>query len=62
LISSGATSLQNLAGGSGAAADAPVLAGFLRGYRYAFLIAAALAFTGALVSLWPARRDEFRGT
>lgn len=61
LLSSGATSLQDLTAGSGAPTAAPVLSGFLLGYRYAFLIAAALAFTGALVSLWPARRDEFPG-
>jgi Na+/melibiose symporter and related transporters len=57
LISTGATSLQNLAGSSGIASDAVVLAAFLRGYHYAFLIAAAVAFAGALMSLWPARDD-----
>jgi EmrB/QacA subfamily drug resistance transporter len=58
-ISTGATSLQNLAGDSGIGSDALVLAAFLRGYRYAFLIAAAIALAGALISLWPARRDDF---
>ena len=57
LISTGATSLQNLAVGSEIGADSLVLAAFLRGYHYAFLIAAAIAFAGALISLWPARRD-----
>ncbi|MGH7854624.1 MAG: MFS transporter, partial [Candidatus Binatia bacterium] len=59
LISTGETSLQNLAVGAGTGSDSPVLAAFLRGYRYAFLIAAAVAFAGAVVSLWPARRDDF---
>jgi EmrB/QacA subfamily drug resistance transporter len=59
LVSTGATTLHNLGGGSGIAADSLVLSAFLRGYRYAFLIAAAVAFAGAIVSLWPARRDEF---
>ena len=61
-VSTGATSLQNLAGRSGIAADLVVLAGFLRGYRYAFLIAAAVAFAGAVISLWPAadHRDQER--
>ena len=58
LIATGATSLQNLAGGSGGS-DAVLLAAFLRGYRWAFLVAAAVAFAGAVVSLWPARRDDF---
>jgi EmrB/QacA subfamily drug resistance transporter len=58
-ISTGATSLQNLAGDSGIGSDALVLAAFLRGYRCAFLIAAAIALAGALISLWPARRDHF---
>lgn len=59
LSSTGATSLQNLAVGSGISSDRLVLAAFLRGYHYAFLIAAAVAFAGALISLWPARRDDF---
>ena len=59
LVSTGATTLQSLAGGSGIAAGSLTLSAFLRGYRYAFLIAAAIAFAGAIVSLWPARKDEF---
>jgi EmrB/QacA subfamily drug resistance transporter len=59
LLSTGATSLQNLAGGAGAGFDPLALAAFLRGYHYAFLFAAAVAFAGALISLWPARRDDF---
>jgi EmrB/QacA subfamily drug resistance transporter len=60
LIATGATSLHKLTGGGAAmASDSLVLAAFLSGYRYAFLVAAAVAFAGALVSLWPARRDEF---
>ena len=55
-LSTGATSLQNLAAGAG---DPLVLTAFLRGYGYAFLIAAAVAFAGALTSLWPVRRNEF---
>jgi fucose permease len=59
LISTGTTSLQNLAGTAAVADNSLVLAAFLRGYRYALLIAAGVAVAGALVSLWPARRDEF---
>ena len=59
LISMGTTSLQNLAGRAAAHDNSLVLAAFLRGYRYALLIAAGVAVAGALVSLWPARRDEF---
>lgn len=59
LITTGATSLHKLTGGAAMAFDSLVLVAFLRGYRYAFLVAAAVAFAGALVSLWPARRDEF---
>jgi EmrB/QacA subfamily drug resistance transporter len=59
LISTGATSLQNLAASSQIGADSLVLAAFLRGFHYAFLMAAAVAFAGALISLWPARRDDF---
>lgn len=54
-LSTGATSLQNLGDGTGG----PVLAAFLQGYHYAFLLAAAVAFAGALISLWPGRRVEF---
>jgi EmrB/QacA subfamily drug resistance transporter len=59
LIATGATSLQSLTGGSQIGVDAPVLAAFLRGYHYAFLIAAAVAFAGAVISSWPARRVDF---
>jgi hypothetical protein len=58
LISTGGTSLQNLAASSQIGTDSLVLAAFLRGFHYAFLIAAVVAFAGALISLWPARRDE----
>ena len=58
LIATGATSLQHLAGGSGGGSDSVLLAAFLRGYRWAFLMAAAVAFAGAVISLWPARRDD----
>lgn len=55
LISTGATSLQDLAGTGGAGVDSLVLAAFQRGFRWAFLFAAAVALIGALISLWPAR-------
>ncbi|MGH7794005.1 MAG: MFS transporter [Candidatus Binatia bacterium] len=58
LVLTGSTSLQNLAGRSGISSDKLVLAAFLRGYRYAFLIAATVAFAGALVSLWPASAER----
>jgi hypothetical protein len=58
LASTGMTTLQSL-GGSGIATDSLVLAAFLKGYRCAFLVTAVVAFAGAIVSLWPARRDEF---
>ena len=54
LLSTGATSLQDLAGSDGRAVDSLVLAAFQRGYRWAFLFAAAVALIGALISLWPA--------
>jgi len=59
--STGATSLQHLTGRPGIAAeDSLILSAFLRGYRCAFLIAAAVAFAGAVISLWPAgeHRDQ----
>jgi EmrB/QacA subfamily drug resistance transporter len=59
LSSTGATSLQSLAIGSGSGFDSLVGGAFLQGYRYAFLTAAGVAFAGALISLWPARRDDF---
>ncbi|HEY5543780.1 MAG TPA: MFS transporter [Candidatus Binatia bacterium] len=58
-VSTGATSLQNLGEGSATTADAAVLTAFLRGYRCAFLIAAVFAFAGALVGLWPVRKEAF---
>jgi len=62
IASTGETSLQNLGRDAGGdAADSPTLAGFLRGYQFALLIAAAVAFVGALISLWPARRDDSDG-
>jgi EmrB/QacA subfamily drug resistance transporter len=61
LLSTGATSLQDLAGGAGASVDSLVLAAFQRGFHWAFLFAAVVAFGGAVVSLWPAsnRRPDF---
>jgi EmrB/QacA subfamily drug resistance transporter len=58
-VSTGATSLQNLGEGSATTADSAVLTAFLRGYRCAFLIAAVFAFAGALVGLWPVRKEAF---
>jgi len=58
-LSTGATSLQTLGADGALAADSLVSAAFLRGYRYAYLVAAGVAFAGALISLWPARRDEW---
>jgi len=58
-VSTGATSLQNLGEGSATTADAAVLTAFLRGYRCAFLIAAVFVFAGALVGLWPVRKEAF---
>ncbi len=57
LASTGQASLQNLGEGSATSADAGLLTAFLRGYRCAFLTAAAFAFAGALVALWPARKE-----
>lgn len=58
-VSTGATSLQNLGEGSATTADSAVLTAFLRGYRCAFLIAAVFAFAGALLGLWPVRKEAF---
>lgn len=52
-LSTGTTSLQSLGDGAGMAADSLVLTAFLRGYRCAFWLAAAVAVAGALISLWP---------
>ena len=54
----GETSLQNLGGASGLAADSPALAAFIRGYRCAYWAAAATAFAGAAVSLWAVPREK----
>jgi MFS family permease len=51
LIATGEMSLQTL-GGAGIAGDTPTLAAFLRGYRWAYLTAAVIAFAGAAVSWW----------
>jgi EmrB/QacA subfamily drug resistance transporter len=52
VIATGDASLQSVGSAPGAVADTPALAAFLRGYRLAYLIAAATAFAGAAVSLW----------
>ena len=54
LITTGETSLQNLGDAMSSGSGAAVLDAFLRGYCYAYLAAAAIAFAGAVVSLWPA--------
>ena len=54
LITTGETSLQNLGNAMSSGSGAAVLDAFLRGYCYAYLAAAAIAFAGAVVSLWPA--------
>ena len=51
LIATGEMSLQTI-GGAGISGDTPALAAFLRGYRWAYLTAAAISFAGAAVSLW----------
>ena len=52
VIATGETSLQSLSEAAGISGDTPTLAAFLRGYRWAYLTAAAIAFAGAAVSLW----------
>jgi len=52
VMATGDASLQTLGSAPGAVGDTPALAAFLRGYRWAYLIAAATAFIGAAVSLW----------
>jgi MFS family permease len=52
VMATGEASLQSLGSALGAVGDTPVLAAFLLGYRWAYLIAAATAFAGAAVSLW----------
>jgi hypothetical protein len=56
-LTTGATSLENLATNPGGA-DSAVLQAFLRGYRQAFFVAAAIALAGAVISLWPISRDS----
>lgn len=56
-LATGATSLENLAANPGGA-DSAVLQAFLRGYRQAFFVAAAIALAGAVISLWPVSRDS----
>lgn len=51
LVSTGETSPQNLGAGAGIGSGALVLSAFLCGYRCAYLIAAAIAFAGAVISL-----------
>jgi MFS family permease len=58
LIATGETSLQNLGNALSSNSGSTVVDAFLRGYCYAYLVAAAVAFAGAVVSLWPARRDD----
>jgi EmrB/QacA subfamily drug resistance transporter len=58
LIATGETSLQNLGNTMSSGSGAAVLDAFLRGYRYAYLAAAAIAFAGAVVSLWPASSEN----
>ena len=53
LESTGHTSLENLRGAQVFDPDNPVLSAFLRGYRYTYLVAAAIAFAGAVISLMP---------
>jgi EmrB/QacA subfamily drug resistance transporter len=50
---SGDTSLQNIGSMAGIGSDRLIVAAFLRGFRSAYLIVAAVAFGGAIVSLWP---------
>jgi MFS family permease len=46
----GRASLENLGGDPATAAEVPVLAAFLQGYHYTYVLAAALCFVGAGVS------------
>ena len=46
----GRTSLQNLGGHLGTEEEAPVLAAFLQGYHYTYLLAAVLCLVGAALS------------
>jgi hypothetical protein len=51
LALTGQTSLADLPGSAGAQGDA-VLAAFMEGFYYTFLIAAALCFVGAVISVF----------
>ena len=53
LQASGDTAMQRLGGSAAAGADLLIRAAFLRGFHSAYLSVAAVAFLGALVSLWP---------
>ena len=50
LAATGGTSLQNLGGNLGMGNQAPVLAAFLQGFHYTYLLAALLCLMGAAVS------------
>ena len=58
LESTGQTSLENLRGAQAFDADNPVLSAFLRGYRCTYLVAATIAFAGAVISLIPMSNDR----
>jgi EmrB/QacA subfamily drug resistance transporter len=58
LSATGEMSLQNLSAAAGISRDTPTLAAFLRGYRWAYLTAAVIAFAGAAVSLWAAADNK----
>ncbi len=53
LQASGDTAMQILGGSAAIDSDLLVRAAFLRGFRRAYLIVAAVSFIGAMVSLWP---------
>ena len=46
----GQTSLQQLRGAADAATNAQIVSAFLQGFRYTYLVAAAVAFVGAAIS------------
>ncbi len=58
LIATGEMSLQSLSEAAGISRETPVLAAFLRGYRWAYLTAAVIAFAGAAVSLWAVNSER----
>jgi len=57
LIATGEMSLQSLSEAAGIPGETPALAAFLRGYRWAYLTAAIVAFTGGAVSLWAVTKN-----